>query len=218
MREASVLGGFTQWLMRQEGGAALARAFLGLSGAACATAGISAAGLRRHIGGEALQRFVDFVLEHEAARRGDDYCLGAGGSDPAGDYLEALRRVGLGLYRVVRIQRGLGFVADDLLFPGPTLQVVDPRAAKRVQAGDVVCGRLLRRDGITAVAAGFLMFPAEPGSSLVTAARAMIAETQGPGPLLCATHAALARLAGNAWIAWSLEQEKRAVAAFRRSA
>ena len=169
------LSGFTNWLMAKDRGRLLADAMVAHARVACLEAGVPVAQLSHRLDRADMRRLLDCVVEgiaSEGVSGGrsvvDEYLLGAGAgeTDTCKDELLALAASAMGLYRIDKVQPSMGFVAQDLLFRGPMLQVQDVNASRQLAAGDIICARIARQNGVTMMTAGFLRLPSLAGWNL----------------------------------------------------
>lgn len=222
------LGGFIAWLLTHDGGRALAQGMARATTIACKAAGVTLADLKRRLDTVAMRRLVDCVAEDLAGRVGPggatyaDAYLASVGADRHEDHhmaLRALRDSGMSLYLVIKVQPGLGFVAEDLLFPGPTIQVVAPAAAREFVGGDMLCARLLRQGGVTAMSDGYVALAAHTGWRLKREMETLFAigRADAPPRLEAEVVRANTALMMNAWLAAKLD-ERAPAEPLRRSA
>jgi hypothetical protein len=86
--------------------------------------------------------------------------------------------------------------------------------SRGLQAGDFVCGRVLRRRGVTELAPGHFTLPASVGRRL----QAELAALTGKAEDRAAAVKEHAFLFSNAWLGYALEAQAAAAREMRRSA
>lgn len=217
------LGGFIKWLLAMDGGRPLAQAMQTHTALACHAAGVRSPDLRRTLGEGRMRALIDAAVADLATRAfhgkktfADLYLDGVGAhDDPATrDYVAAVRESGMCLYRVEKVQTGMGFIAQDLLFRGPWLPVMAGEASRSMAAGDYVCARMLRRRGVTEMAPGHFTLPPAPGRRLLAELTTLTAKSEDRAAAV-KEHAFLF---SNAWLACALEAETAAARGMRASA
>ena len=217
------LGGFVRWLLAVDGGRPLAQAMQAHTALACHAAGVRSPDLRRVLGEGRMRALIDAVVADLATRAmigcktlADLYLDGAGAHADAAarDYLASVRDSGMSLYRVEKVQTGMGFIAQDLLFRGPWLPVMAAGLSRNLQAGDFVCGRVLRRRGVTELAPGHFVLSATAGRRLQAELTALLSRTEDRA----AAMRDYAFMFSNAWVAHSLEADAAAAREMRASA
>jgi hypothetical protein len=217
------MGGFIQWLLAMDGGRPLAQAMQAHTALACHAAGVRSPDLRRVLGEGRMRSLIDAAVADLATRAfhgektfADLYLDGAGAHVDGNtrDYVSAVRDSGMSLYRVEKVQTGMGFIAQDLLFRGPWLPVMAAQASRSLQAGDYVCARMLRRRGVTEIAPGHFTLTASAGRRLQTELTALTAKA----PDRVAAVKEHAFLFSNAWLGCELEAEAASAREMRQSA
>jgi hypothetical protein len=217
------LGGFIKWLLAMDGGRPLAQAMQAHTALACHAAGVRSPDLRRVLGEGRMRSLIDAAVADLATRAFDGaktfadlYLQGVGEyADPnTRDYVAAVRDSGMSLYRIEKVQTGMGFIAQDLLFRGPWLPVMAGEASRAMQAGDYVCARTLRRRGVTEMAPGHFVLPPAAGRRLHTELTALTAKSEDR----VAAVKEHAFLFSNAWLGCTLEAEVAAARTYRQSA
>jgi hypothetical protein len=172
---ARPLGSLGKWLLTAEGGRPLAQAMQAHAIAACGTLGIPTGELKRHLEPFKMRQMIDCVVADVATQRAadgrphaDHYLDGPGRAEPAlsRDHLAAIRDSGMGLYRIEKVHTGLGFILQDMLFRGPSMPIVAQDTSRRAVAGNVLCARLLRSQGVTFAAGGHYVLPGYAGENL----------------------------------------------------
>jgi hypothetical protein len=217
------LGGFVKWLLAVDGGRPLAQAMQAHTALACHASGVRSPELRRMLGEGRMRSLIDAAVADLATRVldgtktfADLYLDGVGAHAPEAsrEYLTIVRDSGMSLYRVEKVQQGMGFIAQDLLFRGPWLPVMAASAARGMQTGDFVCARMLRRRGVTELAPGHFVLPAAAGRRLQSELTALLARAEDRIVAL----KDYAFMFSNAWAAHELEAAASAARAYRQSA
>lgn len=217
------LGGFIKWLLAMDGGRPLAQAMQAHTALACHAAGVRSPDLRRVLGEVRMRSLIDAAVADLATRAFDGTktfaalyldVVGAHTQAAERDYVAAVAESGMGLYRVEKVQTGMGFITQDLLFRGPWLPVMAGLASRSMQAGDYICARMLRRRGVTEIAPGYFVLPAPAGRRLHSELTALTAKSEDRAAAV-KEHAFLF---SNAWLGCELEHEAAAARTMRRSA
>lgn len=232
MRNRRPLGGFIKWLLAADQGRPLAHGMTAHAGAAARDAGIRLSDLRRYLPERDVRQLIDCVVEDIATRAmagekrfADVYLDGPGQAEDLADvdYLTAVRDSGMSLYQVERAQPGLGFIAQDLLFRGPALQVIDVPASRVLRAGQMVAARLIRLNGMTMMTPGHLPLSAAEGQrllremkGLLAAARSRFAGDEAPDDAVILRD--YAAVYSNAWLGMTFAAQRAADAGYRATA
>jgi hypothetical protein len=229
---ARPLSSLGKWLLTAEGGRPLAQAMQAHAIAACGTLGIPTGELKRHLEPHKMRQMIDCVVADVATQRASDgrsyadqFLAGPGRNEPgvSREHIAAVRDSGMGLYRIEKVHTGLGFILQDLIFRGPSIPIVAQEASRQAVAGNVLCARLLRSQGVTFAAGGHYVLPGYAGENLrrelATVFRTVRAKCP---PERQPDNAEILKdftfMFSNAWLACELPAQRGAAEAWRQSA
>ena len=181
---AHSLDGLMKWLRRDGWRGAFSETLDEHLGPACEEAGIETSELPSILDDHAMGNlwgcaFEDFLTQEdeEGLNIVDDYLERRGWKESASDrrYMTGLRHSVMSLYEVSKIERGVSFLARDLVRGGKPVLVSEHSATKTLQQWDRIGARLIAMGGGRIImAGGILPFDVETSDQLLDRLKSVI--------------------------------------------